>query len=82
MMNTCSITSRLELVKADIAAYRALQRYHYCDGAIGPYCAVYALAERTGGAVVGVIVYAPSPLNNASRVRGGAGFLGGRPKSE
>ena len=86
-MIKCSITSQLELVKADITAYRALERYHYRDGALGPYCAIYALAERslrrhTTGAAAGVIVYAPPPLNSAARDAATGGCFAGLSKAE
>jgi len=71
-MAECSVVSQLEFVRADIAAYRALERYHYRDGALGPYCAIYALAERRlwrrkTAEFAGVIVVAPAPLNCAAR---------------
>jgi GNAT superfamily N-acetyltransferase len=86
-MSACSITSPLKLIAADIQAYRVLERYHYCDGAPGPYCAIYALARRTrrcsaSGDYAGVIVYAPSPLNNAARDIAAGGYFAHRPKSE
>ncbi|NLW83827.1 MAG: hypothetical protein GXY41_05410 [Phycisphaerae bacterium] len=109
-MSPCTLTSQLQLIRADIRAYRALRRYHYCDGALGPYCAIYALVKEgvtalpgtvnsdhswvaalPGGAgndgeltetVAGVIVYAPSPLNNAARDRATGGFFAMRPKAE
>ena len=109
-MSPCTLTSQLQLIRADIRAYRALRRYHYCDGAGGPYCAIYALVKEgvtalpgtvnsdhswvaalPGGAgndgeltetVAGVIVYAPSPLNNAARDRATGGIFAMRPKAE
>jgi GNAT superfamily N-acetyltransferase len=86
-MSACRITSQLELVKSDITAYRALERYHYRDGALGPYCAIYALAERClrrqkTGTTAGVIVYAPAPLNCAMRDAATGGYFAGRRKAE
>lgn len=86
-MSECSVTAQLEFVKADIAAYRELARYHYRDGALGPYCAIYALAERClrrrkTAAFAGVIVIAPAPLNCASRRRATGEFFAGRSKAQ
>ena len=86
-MSQCTLVSQLELVSADIGAYRALQRYHYCEGALGPYCAIYALTRRAAcctfsEGIAGVIVYAPSPLNNAARDIATGGFFARCPKAE
>lgn len=86
-MSECSLTSQLELVKADITAYRQLERYHYRDGALGPYCAIYALLERClrrqkTGAAAGVVVYAPAPLNSAARDAATGGYFAGHSKAE
>ena len=86
-MTECSITSQVELVKAGIEAYRALERFHYRDGALGPYCAVYALAERClkrrkTADYAGVIVYGPATLNGAARDAATGGYFAGRRKGE
>ncbi len=52
-MGVCSVTKRLVIERGGIGDYEALAHYHYRDGAIGPYAAIYAI--RPG---VGVIVYA------------------------
>lgn len=85
-MTECSVVSQLEFVRADIAAYRALARYHYRDGALGPYCAIYALAERClrwrkTAAYAGVIVIAPAPLNCAARRAATGDFFAGHSKA-
>jgi len=77
----------LELVKADVGAYRALERFHYRDGALGPYCKIYALAERClrrrkTAAYAGVIVYGPAALNSAARDAATGGYFAGYSKAE
>lgn len=86
-MMECSVTSQLEFVRADIAAYRGLERYHYRDGALGPYCAIYAMAERClrrrkTAAFAGVIVIAPAPLNCAARRAAAGEMFRGHSKAE
>ncbi len=85
--NACKVTSQLELVRADVTVYRQLERYHYRDGALGPFCAIYALAERClrrqkTAAAAGVIVYAPASLNCAARDAATGGCFAGRSKAD
>ncbi len=83
----CSITSQLEFVRADITAYRSLERFHYRGGGLGPTCAIYALAERClrrrkTADYAGVIVYGPAVLNSAARDAATGGYFAGRSKRE
>jgi GNAT superfamily N-acetyltransferase len=63
----CSITRELKIVPAGAEAYRKLARFHYRDGKLGPYAAIYALEDSHPLRsrlldVIGVIVYSmPSP---------------------
>jgi len=64
----CSICNQLEIVPADLTAYRQLSHWHYRDERIGPYAAIYAvrpkskLRHRFGRGPAGVIVYSmPTP---------------------
>ena len=86
-MRECSIVSQLELVEAGIGAYRELERYHYREGALGPYCKIYALAERClrrrkTAATAGVIVYGPAAMNSAARDAATGGYFAGYSKAE
>ena len=86
-MSECSVTSQLELVEADIGAYRALERFHYRDGGLGPTCAVYALAERClrrrkTDDFAGVIVYGPAAMNSAARDAATGGYFAGHSKPD
>jgi hypothetical protein len=82
----CSITKDLKIVPAGGEAYRKLARFHYRDGKLGPYAAVYAIEDSHPLRsrlldVVGVIVYSmPAPgleLRNAATGNYFTG-LGGR----
>jgi len=61
-MRPCSVTKQVEIVPGKPADYAALARFHYRDGRLGPYAAIYTMRspERPTGcdnATVGVIVY-------------------------
>lgn len=67
-MRSCSVTRKLEIIPGCLDDYRALANYHYRDGRLGPFAAIFALkptgtmALRLGEKAVGVIVYTmPSP---------------------
>lgn len=66
----CSATSHLQIVPAGAPEYSELSQYHYRQGRLGPYKAMYALVDThpirsrfsAGRIIVGVIVYSmPSP---------------------
>lgn len=81
-MDVCSILSQAELVPAGIEAYRALERFHYRDGAPGPWCAIYAMVVpcQKRDAIAGVIVYGPAAMNNAARDAATSGYFAGHSK--
>jgi len=62
-MERCSVCKRLKVVPGCIDDYRRLARYHYRDGHLGPYTAIFALRgdSRLAGTsrtiTAGVIVY-------------------------
>ncbi len=82
-MKDCSVVKKLEIVAGGIEDYRGLGRYHYRDGRLGPYAAVFALRSKrnvSGGfgvKTVGVIVYTmPSPGLELRNVAMGDYFVG------
>jgi len=82
----CSITKELKIVQAGIEAYKKLARFHYRDGRLGPYAAIYALEEshplrRRFFEKVGVIVYRMAAPSLELRNKATGGYftgLGGR----
>jgi GNAT superfamily N-acetyltransferase len=66
-MRSCTITRDLRIVSAGLEAYRSLAKFHYRDGRLGPFKAIYALEDfhplrRRLLDVIGVIVYTmPAP---------------------
>ena len=55
-MRSCSICKKLHVVRACLDDYKKLAHYHYRDGKLTAYAAIFAL--RFGDETVGVIVYA------------------------
>lgn len=58
----CTVTKYLEIVRAGLAEYNYLGRFHYRQSVACPHAAIYAMkdthpARARGGGVVGVIVY-------------------------
>ena len=66
-MQICSVCKKLQIVPGCLYDYRQLAHYHYRDGRLGPFTAIFALKTvRSAGTLhtmtVGVIVYStPSP---------------------
>jgi len=58
-MKRCSLEKYITLQKGGRADYEALAQYHYRDGRLGPYAAIYKLSySRAAKSIVaGVIVY-------------------------
>jgi len=75
-MRSCSITRKLQIVRGSLADYKALAHYHYRDGRLTAYTALFAL--RFANETIGVIVYTmPSPgleLRNVATDNLFAGF--------
>jgi len=77
-MRKCSVTERLEIVRAGIAEYNELSRFHYRDSRVGAHAAIFAIKDthsvrgRLRG-TIGVIVYSmPAPgLELRSAATGG-----------
>lgn len=59
----CSLTKKLQIVRGTLNDYKQLANYHYRDGRIGPFAAVFALKPTAllplvpCGRALGVIVY-------------------------
>jgi GNAT superfamily N-acetyltransferase len=85
-MRKCTITKELQIDSAGADAYHKLARFHYRDGKIGPFVAIYALEESHPlrnrlQKTVGVIVYTmPAPALELRNKATGGYFsgLGGR----
>jgi hypothetical protein len=82
-MINCSVVKNLEITEGSIDDYRKLSVYHYRDGSIGPYAAIFAikgigkLAARLSDIPAGVIVYTnPVPANQLRKTALG-GILSG-----
>ena len=82
-MQRCSVTKQLEIVRGGLDDYRGLGGFHYRDGRLGPYAAIYALkatgllAVRLCERPVGVIVYTmPTPALELRNVATGGMFSG------
>lgn len=59
-MNTCTVISRVKIVKGGAADYKKLSRYHYRNGKLGPFKAIYTMRSSQG--TIGIIVYTmPNP---------------------
>ena len=59
-MRECSVVKRLKIVGGGAEDYKGLAGYHYRDGKLGPYAAIFAM--KMGTEVIGVIVYKmPTP---------------------
>jgi hypothetical protein len=59
-MDTCTAIQKVEIVKGGVADYEKLARYHYRNGKLSPFKAIYVL--RNSQDTIGVIVYTmPSP---------------------
>ncbi len=75
-MRSCSICKRLRIVRGCLEDYKQLAHYHYRDGRLTAYAAIFAL--RFGDETIGVIVYTmPSPgleLRNVATDNLFAGF--------
>jgi len=58
-MVQCSLTRHISLVPGTRADYEKLSCYHYRDGGLGPFVAIYSLVfdSRRGRTLAGVIVY-------------------------
>jgi len=62
-MRGCSIARRLQVVCGGVDDYRGLAHFHYREGRLGPFAAIFALraderlCHRLGRKAVGVIVY-------------------------
>jgi hypothetical protein len=67
-MKTCTAVRKIEIVKGDVSDYEKLSHYHYRNGKLSPFKAIYAL--RNSQETIGVIVYTmPNPsleLRNAA----------------
>jgi GNAT superfamily N-acetyltransferase len=82
----CTITKQLKIVQAGLETYRKLARFHYRDGRLGPFAAIYALDEshpirKRFLEPAGVIVYSmPAPSLELRNKATGGYFtgLGGR----
>jgi hypothetical protein len=80
----CSLTKKLQIVRGTLNDYKQLANYHYRDGRIGPFAAVFALKPTAllplvpYGRALGVIVYrmptAGLELRNAATGGVFAGF--------
>ncbi len=82
----CTITRDLRIVPAGLETYRKLARFHYRDGRLGPFKAIYAMEDSHPlrsrfKDVIGVIVYSmPAPCLELRNAATGGYFtgLGGR----
>jgi len=82
-MRSCSIIKHLEIVRGTSADYKQLAQFHYRDGKLGPFAAIFAIRPKTqnigfGIKTAGVVVYTmPSPgcqLRNVAMNNFFAGF--------
>jgi hypothetical protein len=67
-IRSCSICRKLRIVPGKVSDYKELAPYHYRNGQMGPFVAIFALraysalAARLGRTAIGVIVYTmPTP---------------------
>ena len=59
-MRKCSVIKRVQIVAGDLNDYKRLAGYHYRDGKLGPYAAIFSMKMETEA--IGVIVYKmPTP---------------------
>ena len=59
-MRECSVVKRVQIVAGDLNDYKRLAGYHYRDGKLGPYAAIFSM--KMGTEAIGVIVYKmPTP---------------------
>ena len=62
-MRSCSVTKQLKIGTGGLEDYKELSQYHYRNGRLGPYSAIFALRPskslraRLGIKTIGVIVY-------------------------
>ncbi len=78
---SCSVTKSLEIVEASKSDYESLSQYHYREGRLGPYAAIFKLKGRFRTAenlhTVGVIVYSmPAAGAQLRNVAAGGLFAG------
>jgi hypothetical protein len=60
---TCSVLKKLRIERGDIGDYKELVRYHYREGRLGPYSAIFAIkSDGWRKQTVGAIVYAPPAM--------------------
>lgn len=58
----CTITKHLKIVSAEVADYKALARFHYRSGRLGPLAAIYKIIDThpvraAMNPIVGIIIY-------------------------
>ena len=82
-MRSCSVTKNLQIAPGELDDYSKLAHYHYRDGRLGPYAAIFALkpkadfAAQLGTKTIGVIVYTmPGPQVQLRNVATGNMFVG------
>lgn len=78
----CSITKYLQIVRGDRSHYQQLSGFHYCNDALNPYAAIYAIKDghpvrSRFGDVVGVIVYTTPAPNLSLRNHATGGIFTG-----
>jgi len=82
-MQSCSVCRKLKVVSGNIDDYKVLAHYHYRNGRLGPFAAVFALkpdsaaAWRASVKAAGVIVYTmPTIASELRNVATGNLFVG------
>lgn len=78
----CTVTKHLEIVRAGLAEYNYLSKFHYREAGSCPHAAIYAMKDTHPGRgrfapVVGVIVYTmPAPHLELRNIATGGLFCG------
>lgn len=67
--STPNLTENLQIVQANLAAYKSLQHYHYRTSRLGPFRKIFAITQKNKQTptqqhqYLGVIVYSLPPIN-------------------
>ncbi len=86
-VKNCSVCRELEVVPGGMDDYNKLARYHYRDGRLGPYAAIFALRPTgllrawMGCDIAGVIVYTTATAALELRNVATGGFFAGADRS-
>jgi len=74
-MRQCSVVKKIRIVAGGYEDYKRLAEYHYRDGKVGPYVAIFAM--KMGTETAGVIVYTMPTAGLELRNAATGGFFSG-----